>query len=131
MRDENPAYPRRAGRWGRVGAAFLLFTMCSPGRAQSSTETPEILIVGRADVLVAGQVSSSDTASLLNGVDSAQAGGVSGLPMIHGLGDDRIRILVDGVPVAAAPYPPGFAGSTFRPLPAAGRSFDTGFSVKF
>jgi iron complex outermembrane recepter protein len=65
-------------------------------------ETPEILIVGRPDVLEAAQVSSSDTASLLSGVDSAQAGGVSGLPMIHGLGDDRIRTLVDGVPVAAA-----------------------------
>jgi iron complex outermembrane receptor protein len=31
----------------------------------------------------------------------------------------------------SAAYPPGFAGSTFRPLPAAGRSLDTGFSVKF
>jgi iron complex outermembrane receptor protein len=31
----------------------------------------------------------------------------------------------------SARYPPGFAGSTFRPLPAAGRSFNTGFSVKF
>jgi iron complex outermembrane receptor protein len=31
----------------------------------------------------------------------------------------------------SALYPPGFAGATFRPLPAAGRSFDTGFSVKF
>ena len=102
MRGEYPACPGPAGCWARVGAALLLFATCSPGRAESSTETPEILIVGRADVLVAGQVSSSDTASLLSGVDSAQAGGVSGLPMIHGLGDDRIRTLVDGVPVAAA-----------------------------
>ncbi len=31
----------------------------------------------------------------------------------------------------SALYPPGYAGATFRPLPAAGRSFDTGFSVKF
>jgi iron complex outermembrane recepter protein len=31
----------------------------------------------------------------------------------------------------SALYPPGFAGATFRPLPAEGRSFDTGFSVKF
>jgi iron complex outermembrane receptor protein len=31
----------------------------------------------------------------------------------------------------SALYPPGFAGSTFRPLPAMGRSLDTGFSVKF
>jgi iron complex outermembrane receptor protein len=28
-------------------------------------------------------------------------------------------------------YPPGFRGPTFRPLPAAGRSFDTGVTVKF
>jgi iron complex outermembrane recepter protein len=41
-------------------------------------------------------------AALLSGVDSAQAGGVSSLPMIHGLGDDRIRILVNGVLMAAA-----------------------------
>ena len=31
----------------------------------------------------------------------------------------------------SALYPPGYAGATFRPLPAAGRSFDTGFSMKF
>jgi iron complex outermembrane receptor protein len=31
----------------------------------------------------------------------------------------------------SALYPPGFAGNTFRPLPAMGRSFDTGFSVRF
>jgi iron complex outermembrane receptor protein len=31
----------------------------------------------------------------------------------------------------SALYPPGFNGATFRPLPAAGRSFDTGFTVKF
>jgi iron complex outermembrane receptor protein len=31
----------------------------------------------------------------------------------------------------SALYPPGYAGNTFRPLPAMGRSIDTGFSVKF
>ena len=31
----------------------------------------------------------------------------------------------------SALYPPGYAGATFRPLPAPGRSLDTGFSVKF
>jgi iron complex outermembrane receptor protein len=82
--------------------ALLLVLGCAPGWAQASTETPEILVVGGAEVLAAAQISSSDTASLLSGVDSAQAGGVSGLPMIHGLGDDRIRTLVNGVPVAAA-----------------------------
>src|SRR5580692_4920443 len=91
-----------AARDRRVSTALLLVLGCAPGWAQASTETPEILVVGGAEVLAAAQISSSDTASLLSGVDSAQAGGVSGLPMIHGLGDDRIRILVNGLPVAAA-----------------------------
>ena len=62
-----------------------------------------VLIEASADAaLAARRVSTSDTASLLAGVDSAQAGGVSSLPMLHGLGDDRIRTLVNGVPIAAA-----------------------------
>jgi iron complex outermembrane recepter protein len=93
---------RPVARDRRMSAALLLVVGCSSGWAQASTETPEILVVGGVDALAAGQISSSDTAALLSGVDSAQAGGVSGLPMIHGLGDDRIRILVNGVPVAAA-----------------------------
>ena len=45
-------------------------------------------------------VNSSDTASLLEnepGVSLYRAGGVSSLPAIHGLADDRIRIKVDGM----------------------------------
>jgi iron complex outermembrane receptor protein len=75
---------------------------CSPCWAQSSADPTGIVVEATANALAAGRVSSSDTASLLAGVDAAQAGGVSSLPMIHGLGDDRIRILVNGVPIAAA-----------------------------
>jgi iron complex outermembrane receptor protein len=82
-------------------AALLLVVGLSPGGAWAS-ETPEILVTAEADALSAGWIASSDTASFLSGVDTAQAGGVSSLPMIHGLGDDRIRTLVNGVPVAAA-----------------------------
>jgi iron complex outermembrane receptor protein len=85
-----------------MGAALLLIVGCSPGWAPASTETPEILVEAETGALAAGWISSSDTASLLSGVDSAQAGGVSSLPMMHGLADDRIRSLVNGVPVAAA-----------------------------
>jgi iron complex outermembrane receptor protein len=77
----------------------------APSWAQTAGEPATIVVEATADAaaaLAARRVSSSDTASLLAGVDSAQAGGVSGLPMIHGLGDDRIRTLVNGVPVAAA-----------------------------
>jgi iron complex outermembrane recepter protein len=31
----------------------------------------------------------------------------------------------------SALYPPGYARTTFRPLPGAGRSLDTGFTLKF
>ena len=83
-------------------AALFVFLESTSTWAQTSTETPEILVVGRAEILDAGQVVSSDTASLLRGIDWAQGGGVSGLPMIHGLGDDRLRTLVNGVPMASA-----------------------------
>lgn len=48
---------------------------------------------------------SSDTASLLRnvpGVSLYGAGGVSSLPVIHGLADDRLRIKVDGMDLIAA-----------------------------
>ncbi len=48
----------------------------------------------------ADSVNTSDTASLLLnelGVSLYRAGGVSSLPVIHGLADDRIRIKVDGM----------------------------------
>lgn len=80
----------------RVRAALLLLAGCSPGWVQAGGETPEIQVFGGVDVLAAAQISSSDTASLLSGIDSAQAGGVSGLPVIHGLDNDRIRTLVNG-----------------------------------
>lgn len=50
---------------------------------------------------------SSDTASLLTevpGVTLNAAGGISSFPAIHGLADDRVRILLDGMsPVSSCP----------------------------
>jgi iron complex outermembrane recepter protein len=48
---------------------------------------------------------SSDTASLLKGIPGVSlygAGGVSSLPVIHGLADDRLRIKVDGMDLISA-----------------------------
>jgi iron complex outermembrane receptor protein len=81
-------------------ARMALVLACSPGWAQTGGEQAAIVI--EATAAAARWVGNSDTASVLAGVDSAQAGGVSSLPMIHGLGDDRIRTLVNGVPIAAA-----------------------------
>ncbi len=55
--------------------------------------------------LQAGRASSSDTASLLRdvpGVSLNGAGGVSSLPSVHGLSDDRLRIRVDGMDLVAS-----------------------------
>ena len=55
--------------------------------------------------LASRRVSTSDAAALLRdlpGVTLAGAGGVSSLPAIHGLADDRLRAKVDGMDLIAA-----------------------------
>ena len=55
--------------------------------------------------LAAKRASSSDTAALLKdvpGVSLYGAGGVSSLPAIHGMADDRVRIKVDGMDLISA-----------------------------
>jgi len=55
--------------------------------------------------LVSGRAATSDTASLLKdvpGVSLYGAGGVSSLPAIHGMADDRLRIQVDGMNLISA-----------------------------
>ncbi len=58
-----------------------------------------------ADTLASLRPATSDTASLLRdvpGVSFYGAGGVSSLPVIHGLADDRLRTKVDGMDLIAA-----------------------------
>jgi iron complex outermembrane receptor protein len=50
-------------------------------------------------------LNTSDTASLLSeesGVSLYRAGGVSSLPVIHGLADDRVRVKVDGMDLVSS-----------------------------
>ncbi|MGP1628455.1 MAG: TonB-dependent receptor plug domain-containing protein, partial [Giesbergeria sp.] len=57
------------------------------------------------DSLHSGRTASSDTASLLRnlpGVSLFGAGGVSSLPSVHGMSDDRLRIQVDGMDLVSA-----------------------------
>ena len=64
------------------------------GAAAADTET-----------LQSGRTASSDTASLLRnlpGVSLFGAGGVSSLPSVHGLSDDRLRIQVDGMDLVSS-----------------------------
>ena len=96
---------RLQGCWLALGVA------CVPARAALATEAPSILVEGSPvafeqtldpNSLAFARVTDSDTAALLPGSNVAAGGAVSGLPVLRGLGDDRIRTLVDGVPVSAA-----------------------------
>ena len=83
------------------GAPVLDEVVVSAGKLQpvpvSSTVSPGSIEQMRP--------ATSDTASLLRnipGVSTYSAGGVSSLPAIHGMADDRIRIKVDGMDLIAS-----------------------------
>ena len=89
--------------------------MCERALAESTSDLPTVLVAATvepsplgtvrlldADDLASGRISSSDAATLIPGAEVEQAGGTSGRPVLHGLADDRVRTLVDGVPVSAA-----------------------------
>jgi iron complex outermembrane receptor protein len=108
-----------AARRGRLLTTTALALAGSPSLAQQATALPPIAVESApiqgglpdgplasstlSSAAMAGRRSeTSDTARLLSalpGVSAYGAGGFSSLPTIHGLGDDRVSILVDGVPV--------------------------------
>jgi iron complex outermembrane receptor protein len=58
-----------------------------------------------ADILTSKRAAVSDTAKLLEdtpGVSLYGAGGVSSLPVIHGLNDDRVKININGMTLTSA-----------------------------
>jgi iron complex outermembrane receptor protein len=90
----------------------------NPPPASSDTPLMTVVVVGSepmdvdlnsvtldATTLLPMRSATSDTASLLRdvpGVSLYGTGGVSSLPVIHGLADDRVRTLVDGMDLIAA-----------------------------
>jgi iron complex outermembrane receptor protein len=93
-------------------------TLVAPAWAQArGTDLGSVFVTGTREPLTASatvvdpavvrslQPATSDTATLLRGVPGISfygAGGVSSLPSIRGLADDRIRIKVDGMDLIAA-----------------------------
>jgi iron complex outermembrane receptor protein len=68
---------------------------------------PEVSITAARSqaALAGGRLAVSDTASLLAeqpGLSVYTGGGVSGLPVLHGLNDDRVKVLVDGMEITSA-----------------------------
>lgn len=95
------------------------FTAISPALAEHTLHTPEVSVWEKmpqplpsltgsglaADAIARMRTHTSDTASMLEalpGISLYRAGGVSSLPAIRGLGDDRLRIKVDGMDLISA-----------------------------
>ena len=73
--------------------------------AKAMAEGPVTLESKRLDVAPADLARTSDTAGLLRdipGVSLQLNGGISSLPVIHGMADDRLRIKVDGMDLISA-----------------------------
>lgn len=89
---------------GKSAMASLALEPQEAGATVFVTASHEKPAASESD-LVTRRVSTSDSAALLRdlpGVDLAGAGGVSSLPAIHGLADDRLRVKVDGMDLIAA-----------------------------
>ncbi|NTV46148.1 MAG: TonB-dependent receptor plug domain-containing protein [Chlorobiales bacterium] len=69
-------------------------------------ETKEIVVTAHPDeALASKRLKSGDAALLLSGtpgVSFYNAGGISSLPVIHGLADDRINVVIDGMCFSSA-----------------------------
>jgi iron complex outermembrane receptor protein len=101
-------------------AFALAFALPATALAQSAIQLPPVAVNAEPDAdagaalgrtvitdqdLATKRVGTSDTAKLLSdvpGVAAQTGGGVSSLPVIHGLADDRLKLLVDGMPITSA-----------------------------
>lgn len=75
--------------------------------AADETTLKEVIVRDTAikDDSFSGSLATSDTAALLSGHSGFSvysAGGVSGLPVLRGLADDRIKIRIDGAEITSA-----------------------------
>lgn len=74
-------------------------------KAPKTAVQPVGVAAADTETLQSGRTASSDTAGLLRnlpGVSLFGAGGVSSLPSVHGLSDDRLRIQVDGMDLVSS-----------------------------
>ncbi len=72
--------------------------------APSLASPPGATSLDEAD-LASKRMGASDTASLLDGIPGVNvvgAGGFSSLPSIHGMADDRLKTLINGMPIISA-----------------------------
>lgn len=99
-----------------VGLAFSATLHAQTVSVHGVAEFNTVTITGKSDAplfgtsltgdaLNARRFGTNDTASLLDGIPGLSlytGGGLSSLPVINGLGDDRLKITVDGMSITAA-----------------------------
>ncbi len=79
-------------------------TVTAPGFRRATAPRLGSIDMGEADI-AARRAGVTDSTQLLRdvpGISVYSAGGISGLPAIHGMADDRVRIQVDGADLMAA-----------------------------
>jgi iron complex outermembrane receptor protein len=77
----------------------------SLGENTTIVRVTEPAIAAGSETIVPARARTSDTASLLAGapgLDIYGSGGVSSLPAIHGMADDRVNVLINGMSLASA-----------------------------
>lgn len=96
--------PKKRAATRRTAAPRIATAPVTPAPFTPATPEGISTLISAASVpaeeIVAKRASTSDTAALLSdvpGVSLYGAGGISSLPVIHGLADDRLRIKVDGM----------------------------------
>ncbi len=110
-------FPTRPTRTGPLPLAVLALLVPILSPAAEVQQLPPVTVTGAEEStrfngssvseedLAVRRALSSETAGLLTdvpGVALNAAGGISSLPSIHGLADDRLRILVDGMSLISA-----------------------------
>jgi len=113
-----PVPDKTTPRSSPVPVAVLMLLAPLIAGAETLQELPPVTVTGEAEPLepfggsevsaqdlAARRAITSDTATLLTdvpGVAVNAAGGISSLLSLHGLADDRLRILVDGMSLISA-----------------------------
>jgi iron complex outermembrane receptor protein len=91
---------------------YLTICLAAAGLAHAQTDlasfagpTPKVIVSALSESWLQRPIGVGDASQLLSatpGYSVAQAGGVSGLPFVNGLGDDRLKIRIDGMEITSA-----------------------------
>lgn len=102
---------------GRFLISLLLTGVAEPGVAGEMVELDDMVVTGQAMTetlsantldaagLASEKATGNDTAGLFKdipGVSLNTGGGVSSLPAIHGMADDRVKVVVNGMNISSA-----------------------------